>query len=72
MDNLKLIGLLATLSLNGCGLLVKDIDAWGLKMRFPEGYSVGASANTIDEVDDRKGLNRNVIPLSKKIKKEEY
>ena len=72
MDNLKLIGLLATLSLNGCGLIVKDIDAWGLKVRFPEGYSVGASANTIDEVDDRKGLNRNVIPLSKKIKKEEY
>jgi len=72
MDNLKLIGLLATLSLNGCGLIVKDIDAWGLKMRFPEGYSVGASANTIDEIDDRKGLNRNVIPLSKKIKKEEY
>jgi len=72
-DNLKLIGLLATLSLQGCGLLVKEVDAWGLKMKFPEGYSVGASANTIDEVDDRKGLNRDkVIPLRKQITKEEY
>lgn len=72
-DNLKLIGLLATLSLQSCGMLVKEVDAWGLKMKFPEGYSIGASANTIDEIDDRKGLNRDkVIPLRKQITKEEY
>jgi len=72
-DNLKLIGLLATLSLQSCGMLVKEVDAWGLKMKFPEGYSVGASANTIDEIDDRKGLNRGkVVPLRSKIEKEEY
>ena len=38
-------------------MLVHKVDAWGLKMEFPQGYSVGASANTIDKVDDRKGLN---------------
>lgn len=71
---LKIIGLVATASiLSSCGMLVKEVDAWGLKMKFPEGYSIGASANTIDEIDDRKGLNRDkVIPLRKQITKEEY
>lgn len=72
-DNLKLIGLLATLSLQSCGMLVKEVDAWGLKMKFPEGYNMNVGANTIDEVDDRKGLNRGkVVPLRSKIEKEEY
>lgn len=70
---LKLIGLVATAQiLSGCGMLVKEVDAWGLKMKFPEGYNMNVGANTIDEVDDRKGLNRNVVPLRKQITKEEY
>lgn len=45
------------MSLSGCGMFVKKMDLWGAKFEFPEGYSVGANANTIDKVDDRKGLN---------------
>ena len=44
-------------SLSGCGMLVKEMDLWGAKFKFPEGYSVNAGANTLDKVDDRKGLN---------------
>lgn len=69
-DNLKLIGLLATLSLQSCGLLVKEVDMWGLKMKFPEGYKASVDASTIDQIDDRRGLN--VVPLRKRIEKEEY
>lgn len=68
---LKIIGLVATASiLSSCGLLVKEVDMWGLKMKFPEGYKASVDASTIDQIDDRRGLN--VIPLRKQITKEEY
>jgi len=72
---LKIIGLIATASiLSSCGMLVKDFEIPGvIKLRFPEGYNINAGANTIDEIDDRKGLNRGkVVPLRSKIEKEEY
>lgn len=38
-------------------MIVQEVEWGDFKMKFPQGYSVGASANTIDKVDDRKGLN---------------
>lgn len=50
------IELLVTLS--GCGLMgVKNMDAWGLKMEFQPGFDVNFGANSIDKVDNRKGVN---------------
>lgn len=42
--------------LSGCGLLVKKVDAWGLVVEFPQGFDANIGANSIDHVDDRKGL----------------
>jgi hypothetical protein len=50
-------GAILAFYLTGCGYFVKDIDAWGLKMSFPQGYSATVSTNTVDHSIDRKGLN---------------
>jgi hypothetical protein len=58
MDTLRLIGFLASLSLTGCGMLgVKEIDAWGLNMKFSEGLDYSIGFNQIDKVENKRGVN---------------
>lgn len=53
------IGIWAVLlmALSGCGAIgVKDVDLWGAKMSFSEGIDYRVGFNSIDEVNDNRGL----------------
>lgn len=55
----KIVALvLIALTCSSCGVItgVRKVDAWGLKMDFAEGLDVHAGANSIDRVDDRRGI----------------
>ena len=55
MKLLKIIGIVATASvLSGCGT---KIDAWGLKIEPPEGIDFHFGTNSIDTVNDKRGVN---------------
>ena len=52
---LKIMGLIATASiLSGCGA---KIDLWGAKLDLPEGFDLRTGMNSVDTVDDRRGVN---------------
>lgn len=55
----KLIFSLSVLCyLSGCGLLgVREMDAWGFKMQFAEGLDLHAGANSVDRVEDKRGVS---------------
>lgn len=43
---------------SGCGLFMRDFEIPGvLKLTFPEGIDVHAGTNSIDRVDDRRGVS---------------
>ena len=45
---------------SGCGLLflgTEEIDLWGAKAKFASGFTARAGMNSIDQVDDRQGVN---------------
>lgn len=57
--SLFMTALIACLSLSGCGVMgVRKVDFWGAKMEFAEGLDFHAGANSIDKVDDRRGVSR--------------
>lgn len=52
---LKIIGTIAMAALiQGCGL---KVDLWGAKLDFPEGFDVRTGMNSVDTVDDSRGVN---------------
>jgi len=55
----KAVLLCAALSaVSGCGLFMRDFEIPGvLKLTFPEGIDVHAGTNSIDRVDDRRGVS---------------
>ena len=45
-------------SASGCGLFMRDFEIPGvLKLTFPEGIDIHAGTNSIDRVDDRRGVS---------------
>jgi hypothetical protein len=45
--------------LSGCGQIlgVREIDAWGLKMQFTEGLDFGVGMNSVDTVNNQRGVS---------------
>jgi len=65
---LAAIGIVATASiLSGCGMLgVREIDAWGLEVKFSEGLDYSVGFNQIDNVENKRGVR----PLPPRFNKE--
>jgi hypothetical protein len=53
------LGCLMLFWLTGCGQIlgVRKMDAWGLKVDFAEGLDFGAGFNSVDRVDNRRGIS---------------
>lgn len=50
------LGLLVSVS--GCGVMgVREADFWGAKFTFAEGVDFHMGANSIDHVDDKRGVS---------------
>lgn len=45
--------------MTGCGQIlgIREVDAWGLKIQYAEGIDFGVGMNSVDNVENKRGIN---------------